>query len=239
MDLIFLLLASQLLMVIAIILTNEQLKGAYMFKTIKAKLSSAIVSALGLHREDDHFAEKSAVIETSTNPIDTYNNQSASEEAVADSPVTEDIPIADESNKKLNAKRSTNFENYFCNSHADSAILDENNIVDHSSCSFRLSKIFKWLFTWKFLKFVGKISTKKTVKSTNTVNFCINSKITVNNTTPQQSKPIKSAYLAKIIAIRKSENAIRMKVSRLNLAIFKQRKVRPLLTIAELAEPSS
>ena len=237
MDLIFLLLVSQLLLVIAIILTSTHVKEAKASDLGLSKLFSAIITIIGFNKEDDYFVDKPAAAVAENSPIDCSKNSSVSEEAVSDSFDNDNMTLSDKyrnkGNKQARERNSETFESL----NTDYSPNDDNYLLKDSTKSFSLAKIFKWLNPVKFTKSAVKTNTKKTVKSPNLNHFCINSNITVTaSSISQQSKPIQSAYLSKIIALRKTENAIRLKVSKLNLAIFKDRKVRPLPPIAELTE---
>ena len=240
MDIIFMLLAIQLLIVFVIILTDLHLKKTAPLDVIKTRLANVIVPIIGLKKGDMHLIEKSSFmygfmsqVEILINPNIPENTDTGSlDKAVQSSASSCDkqIPrhIADDS----------------CKLSGESAIeTDEmvrNNFLTSLQTPSTMNKFSRRESSHKPWRHLSKPSSRKSAKTAPGDTLSINSVAAVTACGLQQvEKPVESVYLSKLISLRKTESNIRLKLSKINHAILRARVVRPLPVIREVAEASS
>lgn len=231
------LLASQLLLIIAILLTTSKYKNTEGLQSIKNRLTLYIKTALDLQREDDHIETEDYSTE-SEEPISTKIDDLV----ILEKSAIEELKNIDDRSfdkgkpkrkKKPNSKINGRQEKTKPKPCLDPSLRQ----LEHIGRSSELLKTFKWVLTLRFLRPVLKFVVRRIFISSNSSDLPIELDETFNNSTKlQHGKLIESSYLIKIITSRKAEKVVRFKVARLNMLILKTRKVKPLQIIPELIE---
>jgi len=237
MDPIVLLLASQLLIIIAILLTSVKSKNTEGSTSIKTRVALYLAAALDLQKEeesievDGYSIESSDLITLKNEELVVLERTDIDEKRVNENRAS--IINKTKRKKKLNSKF-----NGFQPKTKSTASVDicyrQNEIIGVQD---EVNKAFKRIFTLNFFKTILKFVVKRIFKATNETKLSMEIDSTSSIASKlQHGKLIESNYLMKIISARKTEKVIRSKIARLNMVIIKARKVKPLQVIPELIE---
>lgn len=237
MDPIILLLAAQLLIISAILLTTSKSKIANPLLAAEALLRSWLPLGIENIKEEES--------------VDTDADAATQEEAAQ--PRNVELVIAEKgktltqrpedergtSGGKAKRKKKPNlkFNEPKSKARAKRDVDESIGVTEISAASAVLSRSLKWIFILRFIRWALKLVVKRPFKASNADSEDLDGgKVAEGSSRVQQAKLIESNYLIKIIAARKCEKIVRIKVARLNMAILKARQARPLQMIPELAE---
>lgn len=238
MDPIILLLVSQLLVITAIILTNARLKDATAFVAIKTRVFSCLVTAIGFNidegfedidtslNEADVLSPRKPVFNGSYTGLKTRSGQSTSHKSM----ISQTLKSAIRQKFKINDFQKSSILRPTTETNKATMDTDVRLFDDYSNPSWFATLSAHRLVTW----ISGTRLFKILVNSKNSLE-CSN--LTKSALKLPQPRLIESNFLTKIIATRKSEKVIRAKLARINSAIMRSRRARPLHVIPEIREP--
>lgn len=237
MDPIVLLLASQLLIIIAILLTTVKYKKTEASVSIKTRFASYIAVALDLQKEeesieiDGHIMESQDLVSLKNEELVVFERENYDVATHIEHRTV--IVNKTKRKKKPNSKFNGIQPKPKSTSSADISYIQ----TERNGVHGEVNKVFKRIFTLSFFRTILKFVVKRIFKATNETKLSLE----IDSASPiasklQHGKLIESNYLMKIISARKSEKVIRAKIARLNMVIVKARKVKPLQVIPELIE---
>lgn len=235
MDPIMILLASQLLLICAILLASKQTTQHFSMQSIFDKLKLAILSTISLS-ENEEFRDNETDYKVTKNHItqvDSITVSAAAGIAIADSNCCS-VTMSDSVEKVNN-----NIAKNICEQKTDLCPIASNDSGSEyywdAYSILHIAKTASSLLDNKLIKYIWSILTLKGFNVfTRHRNECHEPE--KNNGKAQCSNHIESDFLVRIIAIRKAQKIARTKVSRLNKLLMIERRVRPMQTIPEIVE---
>lgn len=237
MDPIILLLAAQLLIISAILLTTSKSKMPNPLLAIKTLLGSQIDFESEAAKEEEQ--------------VDTDIDAPAQEEpsaakddglVIAEQDQCASQKCDDERNTcngRAKRKKKTNLKINELQRQVDPRRSDSicASAAENSLASILFGRSLKFTLAMQFIRWMAKLVVKRPFKGSSAKHSDLDSgKQAEPYPRVQLARPIESSYLVKIIAARKSEKIVRIKVARLNMSILKARGVRPLQIVPEMVE---
>lgn len=237
MDPIILLLASQLLIITAVLLSCSESKLNRKTLTISERLSFYVFKIIGVQRDEEmlEFAIDSA---KRKEPIRAKSeNLTVLEHESEISLKNEQARLLDVEKPSSGVNLSVEMSRFGGRQDSTSLLsmgpeLNEDN-SDHTCGPYSLKR----LLTFNFIQRVLRLASKWSFRIVSTTKPLPNRPDSTEITTKaHQARPSESIYLLKIIAARKTEKIIRHKIAKLNITIKKTRRGRFLELIPELTE---
>lgn len=235
MDPIVLLLIVQLLLVVAVLLT-----------TSSSKLASPVIIVVSVVKNWLSIVKESS---STDDNIELGGNE------VIEVPQTQEendgiiVRASNDTHMSKNSSRGNATTTDINQLGSCDLKINELGLADNPNQSNSYNRKHKKPISNNFRKYVKRLLSAATLKRTiySIVNqsltiFCISqssschSNIVTQPPKMQQPKLFESSYLLKIIAARKAEKKLRIKVARLNMVIMKYRGARPMQVIHEAVE---
>lgn len=237
MDPIVLLLAAQLLIITAILLTTSKSKISNPVFSASALLKSYLgLAAEGCREEDCPDADGDGAAQEE-GPLPKTDELVIAEKGACAPEMSEDDRNVSGGKTKRKKKPNLKFNEQRPRAKPRSSLGDGLDITEAGFASSSWALSFKFILSFRFIRWAAKLVVKRPFKAGGRAVHDLDAGRPVDATSRvQQAKPIESTYLVKIIAARKSEKMVRIKVARLNMAILKARGTRPLQVVPELAE---
>lgn len=235
MDPIVLLLAAQLLIIIAILLTTSKSKMSSPVLSFKTLLASIVaLNADNCEKEECSDFDNQM----------TEDSQCAESDALVISEKDRNVPsLCDKSSNsavgknKRKKKHNLKINEQRLNCETSSVCDMETRVWKINAIPQLVGRSLRSISPLNFIRWVLKIVVKQPFKGFSTISEDLDGgKLNEPSSRVSQPKLIESNYLVKIIAARKCEKIVRIKVARLNMAIMKSRGVRPLQMVPEAIE---
>ena len=233
MDPIILLLAAQLLVITAIVLTNLSPKASASSFSGKQLLQRLSTSIFFRQTEEPCELDEAEAVQSEPCPDALVIVPKSEASVSALSPVDVASGVRTKRKKKQNLKINEAKDRPSAKETAVETIESE----EPGSSNFRLQCSLVWLITARLARAFSKLVVKMTFKGERSAGSALDQpRYCEASPRLAASRPVESNYLLKIIAARKAEKVVRFKVARLNMAIMKARGVRPMQVVPEAAE---